>query len=152
MYGKGKIIVANDVLMALEYAGIAREALVDTGLKFIRRSINDGKYYYIVNHTAKSVDATLPIQTVARAVVIMDPQSGSSGLASFTRRQNATDVRLQLKPGEALILKTTTGRTPGLVKWKYMEALQPSIKLEGSWSLSFKDGGPSIPAARTLKH
>jgi hypothetical protein len=150
LLGKGKIIITKDVSAALEYVGIKREVLVDSGLKFIRRTIGNGKYYYIVNHTAKTVNATLPIQFVADAVVIMDPQSGNAGLASIKTKGNATEVRLQLKPGEAMILKAITGQSSGISKWKYVEALQEPIKLDGKWDLTFKDGGPTIPPARTL--
>jgi hypothetical protein len=150
LLGKGKIIVTNNVSVALEYAGIQRESLVDTGLKFIRRAFKDGKYYYLVNHTAKTVNATLPIQFGANSVVIMDPLSGNSGLATIKTKGNTTDVRLQLKPGEALILKAITDKSLILPKWKYVESLHQPIELNGRWELRFKDGGPAIPAARTL--
>lgn len=150
--GKGRIIVSKDVSKALEYARIQREALVDSGLKFIRRSIDNGKYYYIVNHTKNDVDAIVPMQFAASSVAIMDPQTGDTGLASFTSRQNATDVRLQLKAGEALVLKATTDKVSSSVpKWKYLEGSQQPITLNGAWSLTFKDGGPLIPSAKTMK-
>jgi hypothetical protein len=149
-FGNGRIIVSKDVTKALQYAGIKREAFVDNGLKFIRRSIDNGKYYYIVNHTANVVDANLPIQFAANSVVIMDPQTGDAGVASFTRKQDATDVRLQMQPGEALILKATTDKSP-TPKWKYLQTLQKPVTLNGKWSLSFKEGGPTIPANKTMQ-
>ncbi|RYY18936.1 MAG: glycoside hydrolase [Chitinophagaceae bacterium] len=148
--GKGKIIITEDVPAALEYANIQREVLVDSGLKFIRRNAVDGKYYYIVNHSDKTVNGILPINFLAKAVVLLDPQSGNSGLATIDAKGGSTNVRLQLKPGEAMILKAITTPATGVSKWKYVEAFQPSIKLGSSWALSFKEGGPSMPADRTL--
>ena len=150
LVGKGKIIIANDVSAALVYAGVQRESLVDSGLKFIRRAIPDGKYYYLVNHTAQTVNATLPIQFAANTVVIMDPQSGNSGLAAINKKANSTEVRLQLKPGEAWILKAITGKAPAVSTWNYIEALPEPITIGDKWQLTFKDGGPTIPAPRTL--
>ncbi|WP_207495884.1 glycosyl hydrolase [Aridibaculum aurantiacum] len=149
--GKGKIILSKDVMKALEYAGVKREVLVDSGLKFIRRSVNGGKYYYLVNHTPNTINANLPIQFAANSVVIMDPQSGDAGMAAFTKKGNTTDVRLQIKPGEALNLKATTAKPATTPKWKYLETLHLPFNLEGKWQLSFKEGGPSLPAARTLQ-
>jgi hypothetical protein len=150
LLGKGKIIVAKDVAAALEHVKIHREALVDSGLKFIRRAIVDGKYYYIVNHTPKAINGIFPIQFVADEVVVMDPQSGNAGFGAIKKTGNATNVRLQLKPGEAVILRATIGKNSGLSRWKYIKTSQKPIEINGKWNLSFKDGGPVIPASRTL--
>ncbi|MHA4846193.1 glycosyl hydrolase [Flavitalea antarctica] len=148
--GKGKIIVANDVTAALQYVKINRETLVDAGLKFIRRAIPEGKYYYIVNHSAKAVNAGFAIQVAASEVLIMDPQSGAVGAGEIKKTGNATEVRLQLKPGEAVILKAITRKSSGLAKWQYIESSEKPIEIKGNWTLNFKDGGPALPAARTL--
>jgi hypothetical protein len=96
------------------------------------------------------VNANLPIQFAANAVVIMDPQSGYAGLASFTRKQDVTDVRLQMKPGEALILKVSNDKIANAPKWKYLETLQRPVTLDGKWNLSFKEGGPALPSGKTM--
>jgi len=149
--GKGKIILAKDVAKALEFAGVGRETLVDSGLKFIRRSINGGKYYYIVNHTPNAVNTSLPIQYVASSVVIMNPQSGATGLAALTQTKNATNVRLQIQPGEAIILKATSGKNSNTSKWNYIEPGGQPIALNNEWKLHFVTGGPQLPSDKTMK-
>lgn len=151
-FGRGRIIVAKDVSKAVAYAGIRREAMVDSGLKFIRRSFAGGKYYYLVNHTAKAINATLPLSIAANSVVIMDPQNGTTGMASFTNKQHTTVVRLQMQPGEALILKATGQIGKGTSKWKYIDTLLPLIKLNGPWKLKFTTGGPTIPSPKQMQH
>ncbi|MFX5562811.1 hypothetical protein ABTD73_20385, partial [Acinetobacter baumannii] len=69
--GKGRIIIAGDVEAALKFVKINRETLTDQGLKFIRRKINHGKYYYIVNHTPKTINDWISLNTSANAVVLM---------------------------------------------------------------------------------
>ncbi|WP_147206366.1 glycosyl hydrolase [Segetibacter aerophilus] len=150
-FGKGRIIVSKDVPQALQYAGLQRETLVDHGLKFIRRKIDNGKYYYLVNHTANVVNTMLPIDFSANAVTIMDPQAGDAGLASIVKKGKVTEVKLQMKPGEALILKATTSANATTTKWFYLEGAQEPIALHENWTLSFKDGGPSIPSPKSMQ-
>jgi hypothetical protein len=149
--GTGQILLSDDVQKALDYKDIKGETLVETGLKFIRRSIAGGKYYYIVNHTAKAIDANLPINYKAASVVILDPQSGSYGIAKSNINGNATNVHIQLQSGEAVILKaTTTASDPAIVKWKYIEKTEVPVTIGDTWTLHFTKGGPTIPADAQL--
>jgi hypothetical protein len=123
---------------------------VDTGLQFVRRSIKDGKYYYIVNHSANAVNTILPLHFVANTVIIMDPQTGATGIAHFVKKQNTTDVQVQLKPGQAIILKASANKEAGS-PWKYWEPGGTTIELNGEWTLQFKEGGPQLPSDKKMK-
>ena len=147
--GKGRIIIAADAQKGLAYAQVQRESLTDSGLKFIRRKTTDGKYYYIVNHTADAVNTTVPIQFAANAVILMDPQTGASGMAAFSKKDNTTEVRLQLQPGEAIILKAINDK-PAIAPWKYLGQPGTAIALNGQWKVHFTNGGPFIPADITM--
>lgn len=147
--GKGRILLSANVAAALTYAGIQRESLTDSGLKFIRRVTTDGKYYYLVNHTPRAIDTMLPLSTMAQAVLLMDPQTGICGKASFSRQPGITQVRLQLQPGEAMIVKTSAS-TIQAPKWAYIEKAAAPIAIQGEWKLHFINGGPVLPADRTL--
>jgi hypothetical protein len=148
--GKGQILLADDVQKALTYKNITGEALVNTGLKFIRREIAGGKYYYLVNHTAKAIDTDIDLNIKASSVAILDPQSGSYGAAASSATANGkTKVHVQLQAGEAVILKATN--TPELVtKWKYIEKTGEPINIGKEWALHFTKGGPELPADQTL--
>ncbi len=148
--GNGQLLLARDMRKALEYKNIRREALTDSGLKFIRRALTDGKYYYLVNHTAERIDTQIPLNVNAEAVVILDPQSGNTGLAAVSKADNITSVRVQLESGEALILRTVNGRTPEADQWQYLEKAGKQIVLDNDWSLEFTQGGPDLPAAKQL--
>lgn len=142
--GKGEIILADDVQKALQSIAVNREALTDSGLQFIRRKTNAGKYYYLVNHTAKDIDTYLPLNETGQ-VLIMDPQSTATGLAPVENGK----VRVQIKSGEALFLqvcKTVTGNKP----WLYLNKAAEPIALTHSWNLHFTAGGPEIPADQQL--
>jgi hypothetical protein len=148
--GKGRIIVSQDIQKAMEYLRIQRESLVDAGLQFVRRSINGGKYYYLVNHSANAVNTMLPLQFLANTVTIMDPQTGATGIAHFVKKQNTTDVQVQLKAGQAIILKASVNKDTGS-PWKYWEPAGTTIELNGEWTLHFKEGGPQLPSDKKMK-
>jgi len=138
------------VQKALEFKNITGEALVNTGLKFIRREIAGGKYYYLVNHTANTIDTDIPLNMKAGAVSVLDPQSGNYGAATLTAANGKTMVHVQLPSGEALILKATTAAEPLSAKWKYIEKTSAPITIGKEWALHFTKGGPELPADQTL--
>ncbi|NML56856.1 glycosyl hydrolase [Chryseobacterium cheonjiense] len=145
-FGKGKIVLSSDIKKGLELLKIEREKLTDTGLKFVRRQFDDGKYYYIVNHTSKEISQNIPLNFTGRQVVVMNPENGEFGIAET---QN-NSVRIQLKSGESLIIKISKNGDSSLPKWKYIEKTEEPVVLNQPWNLTFKEGGPELPKSRTL--
>jgi hypothetical protein len=148
--GQGRLLLAGDVPAALAAQHVKPETLSQTGLKFIRREIPGGKYYYLVNHTANAIDTELSLNISAPAVVILDPQSGRAGRAPATTRQNQTLVRVQLAAGEALILQATATAPAALPAWQYLDHPAATATLAGPWKLHFSQGGPELPADQKL--
>jgi hypothetical protein len=149
--GKGRVLLAADIQQALAYAGLQREALTDTGLQFIRRQTTGAKFYYLVNHTANAINQEIPLNVSAASVTILDPQTGAIGLASSKAGKSSTQVRVQLQPGESLILNASEKATPAQHKWTYLDTPQPAVEVKGDWKLHFKQGGPTLPPDQTLK-
>jgi len=148
--GKGMILLADHVEQALAKRGILREALTDTGIQFIRRSFEGGKYYYLVNHSGKDIDTELPLNE-AGSVILMDPQSGAYGLAGARQRAGGLNVRIQLRSGEAMILKLNK-QDSALPLWVYLGKPSAIIELNRPWELNFTAGGPKLPANRKIDH
>ncbi|MBT2619936.1 glycosyl hydrolase [Chryseobacterium sp. ISL-6] len=146
-FGKGKIILSSDVSKALEYLKIEREKLTETGLKFVRRQFEGGKYYYIVNHTSKEINQFLPINYTGKQTIIMNPENGDFGMAQI---QN-NSARIQLKSGQSLILKSSKTIDSSVQKWNYTEKTGTPIILDQPWQLTFKEGGPELPKSQQLK-
>jgi hypothetical protein len=151
--GKGRMIITQDVKSGLEYAKLKRETLTDNGLQFIRRAIQSGKYYYIVNHTANQFNQEVVLNTTSNAVYLLNPQTGTSGLANYSNDKNATRVSLQLAPGESIVVQTsntpTNHPTP---KYSYASSATDPIILNKGWTISFSNGGPMIPATQSMDH
>lgn len=148
--GKGKIIFSPDINQGLVLAGLQPESLVQTGLKFTRRNMDDGKYYYLVNHTAHDIDTTVRLNVHDRSVLILDPQSGAMGYAGIKNSdERSVSVRVQIKSGAALFLKTSGKQVKGQ-GWKYYEPSGKQIVLNTSWKLHFTQGGPVLPKDQQL--
>ncbi|MES2648833.1 MAG: glycosyl hydrolase [Bacteroidota bacterium] len=147
--GAGKIILSQDIPAALQKLGLNGEALSKTGLKFIRRAVSGGKFYYIVNHTASDIDTAIDLNTQAKSISILNPQTGNQGLANTIINKEKTFVRLQLKAGEAWILKTND-KFINTKRWSYIEKEKEQIALDKNWQVSFVTGGPALPKARSV--
>lgn len=147
--GKGRILLHKNVEEALSSAQVYREKIADSGLQFIRRADNNGKYYYIVNHTSSAIDQYLPFENIQGShVLIMDPQTGKYGRA--LTNNNGSAVRVQIKSGEAIIVRTSKKAFTGMGVWSYVNAQEKPVILNNEWQLRFTEGGPMLPAAKTM--
>lgn len=139
---------ASDIFKALENAQIYPESLVETGLKFTRRSIDGEKIYYLVNHTPKTIDAFIPIQVGNKEVIIFDPLTKAYGNAVVTKNSASTAVKLKIEPGQSYFLKTENKASQK--KWNYYETTGNAVSLTGKWNITFDKGGPKLPANATV--
>lgn len=94
----------------------------------------------------------MPLQFAAKSAILMDPQSGETGMASFVTKQNETGVKIQMQAGEALIIKVSTQVPKKIPKWKYINPIPSPLLLNGDWNLYFTNGGPVIPQNKKMQH
>lgn len=149
--GKGQIILSDQATNALQYLNIRGETLPAIGLKFIRRKVADGKYYYVVNHTPNTLDTNVTLHCKAGGAIFLDPQSGKAGVVPFKQINDGTQLRLALQPGEAIIIQVSDKLLTG-ASWKYLSNESKNIQLVNAWKLHFKEGGPALPKDTTLLH
>ncbi len=149
--GEGMILLSEDISKALAHAGIRGEKISSYGLKFIRRELGDGKYYYLVNHSANAVDDLIPLNSAAGSILMLDPQNGSYGKATMEKDESGIWVRVQLKPGQSVFLRTFEDTEYEGGPWPYEESRAKPIELTGTWKLEFTDGGPELPGSRSME-
>jgi hypothetical protein len=149
--GKGLVLVASDMPSALASLDLRREKLSDLGLKFIRRRLPDGMYYYLVNHTAAKIDGMVNFETLGKAAVLMDPEQGKMGLAKVESGAENTRVAISMSPGQSLIVRIVDKVPATLPSWKYETADPELISINGPWELSFVSGGPELPSDQILE-
>ena len=148
--GSGEILVSDKLRAALELKNVERETLVDSGLNYIRRKSDQGIYYYLVNHSAKTIDSFVPLNEKGRNCLLLDPQTGQTGIAETKNENGVLKVRLQLAPGEAMfvLLSIITLKSD---PWKYVAPAGSPLTISGPWTLKFKEGGALIPAPVNLQ-
>ncbi|MDR1673136.1 MAG: glycoside hydrolase family 2 protein [Bacteroidales bacterium] len=149
-YGKGTVLVADDLDALLNGTAAKREPMYDKGLQCIRRLKDDGNLYYFVKNTSEeAVAGWIPLNTQASTVAIYNPMTGASGYARLQDGQSGKEVYLQLSAGETCILETYRGVYQGDAYAYYATVSEPQ-PLVGEWQLAFVKGGPSLPQPRTL--
>jgi hypothetical protein len=138
----------SNLFQDLEIAHVYPETLVKTGLKFIRRDVDGEKIYYLVNHTSKVIDDFIPLAIANKEVLILNPLTKAYGNATVKKTDKNTLVKLRLEPGQSFLLKTEN--TKSQQDWKYYEAANKPIPLEGEWTVVFEKGGPELPPSAKM--
>ncbi len=147
---KNPVTVATDISKALYAKEILPETLGQTGLKFLRRKTGGGTYYYLVNHTSRTIDQEITLNEASKRYYILDPQTGETGIASQRKANGKQALRIQLRPGESAFVLSTNNRY-GAEPWRYLKATEDAITIEGPWKLTFNSGGPELPEFRIIE-
>jgi hypothetical protein len=148
--GTGKVLIGDDLESLLAVAQIRRESLIDLGLKFTRRTDRNGSYYYILNQSSKPFEGWIPLHVKARSAALFNPMTGKKGMAeSRISVSGNLEIFAKLLPEEAIITKTFNLKQSGQ-KLIFYDTISAAIGLTGTWKLDFLQGGPEIPAPKTL--
>lgn len=140
------IITAGNITDGLAKTGVRPEPTrLDLGLRMVRRRNEAGGHnYFIANLADKEINGFVPLAVEAGSVMVFDPMTGRSGLARQRRGADGVcEVRLQLAPGESLMLKTFPG-TVDADGWAYVESQGEPVVLDRGWSISFPVSEPPI--------
>jgi hypothetical protein len=148
-----RAMVQPDIPAALTAKKIAREAIADSGLSFIRRTTPAGHDYFFANLTAKPLDGWVELGTAPRAAAILDPLTGANGAAALrTAKNGGAEIYLQIAPGESLLVRTSNAAVRSAGKpWRYTESAGAATPITGQWSIAFTKGGPELPPALETK-
>jgi hypothetical protein len=141
----------SDVVATLIGSDLAREPIAKTGVTFIRRASETGHDYFFANLTAQPLDGWVTLGRPAKSGVLLDPVNGREGSVALRAAANgATEIYLELAPGESLILRTDN-REPdaALDPWTYLTPAGPGVPIAGRWSVDFLKGVPELPPAFT---
>ncbi len=149
-----KVSVQSDVSKLVIEGARPETSLYAQDLLCHRRILEDGsEVYYISNRSgadyAGMVNLT-PAQLHENAA-IYNPMTGAFGKANMKRTACANSLYLQLAQGEALIVVLHDQRYLGAPTYSFYEAKPNTTQtIAGPWQLSFVEGGPALPASRSL--
>jgi hypothetical protein len=142
----GRATIGPDVLAALERQRVPREAVADAGVSFIRRATGTGHDYFFANLGAHGFDGWATLGVSARAAAILDPLTGARGAAALrTSGDGRTQIYLQLAPGESLVVRTAAAGSAPHSRWPYRQPAGEPVPLQGTWTIEFVKGGPTLP-------
>ncbi|MEM1082484.1 MAG: glycosyl hydrolase [Verrucomicrobiota bacterium] len=145
-----QVVEADDPMKLIRELKITPESMAEHGLRFVRRSHQKGRHYFIVNRSDGRVDAWVGLSRKAESAVLMDPRFlRRAGIAPTRIEDDQLQVRLVLEPGESRILRTFSSRKAEGPKWNDLEPVGSVIRIAGEWSVEFVDGGPELPAPFT---
>ena len=138
-FGKGRIIVGSDYHEALERTGVPAEELKTRwGAQFIRRTHTEGHHYFISNLQAKDVEGWVTLNVPEKHIMCFDPMTGKRGIAKTREVGGKTQVYMQLKSGESIILQTFTRSLQGEPEWKYRKEMDYSLSLDHGWKTEIR--------------
>ncbi|MDD4968484.1 MAG: glycosyl hydrolase [Paludibacter sp.] len=142
---KGEIITGKDIESTMLAIGRDPEEMkTKFGLHALRRSNDDGYHYFISALQNKDVDDWMILTVPAKSAIIFNPLTGESGKAKTRIENGKTQVYLQLKSGESLILKTYTQADVNCPAWEYLKDITQIIDLNKNWNLHFEQSEPAI--------
>lgn len=145
MYGNkgGSFIASHDYSAGLTYTKARRENMRNMqGLSCIRRANEDGYHYFVSNLQNKDVDTYIELGVYAKQVMFYNPMNGTITRAKMN---DMGGVRVQLKSGESIIIRTFTNDNSvadSAPAHKYYNALEYRATTLYDWTLSFKEAAP----------
>lgn len=146
---QSRATLAPDYGQALSAAGGRREPMrTEQGLSCIRRSNDFGHHYFIANLTPNDIDTDVALGVDFKLAELYNPMTSAIGLAESN---TPGKVRLQLRSGESIILRTYADAAPYVAtRYAYENHDGESVQELSNWTLSFPSAAPS-PISRTYK-
>ncbi len=149
--GNGRVLLGDDLQVLLSQAGVQRETMTDENLAFVRRARSSGTDYFIANRGTQAVNAWVPVQAQGQSAALFNPMAGDIGMARVRNRQEgASDVYLQLPPGESMLVRFYDEALGGPV-YPYVEPTGTSVALDAPWEVQFVSGGAVLPEEAELQ-
>lgn len=142
--GKGTVITGNDYYPMLSFWDEHRELFVHAlGGQLVRRKHEKGHIYFLAMLQNNPVNGWVTLGVNAESAMLFDPISGRKGVAALRKNNGRTEIYLQLKPGESMIVKTFNHPVEA-EKWSYYKLADQTIQLDRGWQLSFIESEPAI--------
>ena len=119
--------------------------------KLIRRKTDEGHIYFFTMLKNNPVNNWVTLGVNAKSAIFFDPMTGKNGKAKIRQDSGKSEVFMQLKPGQSIILKTFTDKNIDLENWKYFEATGKTFDLNENWNLKFIESEPAVKQTFQLK-
>ncbi len=143
--GAGNIVTGKGYGELLAMTEAVPEAFkTGFGGQYVRRKTEDGNIYFFTLLRNAEVDGWVTLGREAASVMLFDPMTGRKGLARTRTENGQTQVRLQLRPDQSVILRTFREETVEAEPWEYLEPQTEPLALAHGWSLKFVESEPAV--------
>ena len=144
--GNGRLFTGANIEGLLASAGVQPEKMAETGVWFSRVTRKDGRCYFISNWSGKKVDKWITVQSTGEEAAWFNPMNRETGKAKVqSQNGQKSRVYLQLEPGETLILQWYSHKI-NAKDYPVWNVPEEKLALNGEWTVSFLEGGPTLPA------
>lgn len=147
----GRWILAKEAAALLSLAGVRKEAMTTSSLRFERRVLPTGSMYFIENNSGAPFEGWVNLSSKGTQALLFDPMQQRKGIAKFEQSNTGMKVWLQLKPAETILVQLQQQMLKG-ASFPYLQSMAPAQEIKGNWTLQFLEGGPQIPATQQLDH
>jgi hypothetical protein len=154
LYGKGRVIVGDTPIEALERIGLGADwmpTLVDGDkpIGAIHRRVDGGDIYYVVNRRDTSLSEDVSFRTSGKIVELWDPVTGLTREASYRTDDGRTVVSVDLDSmGSVFVVMLQPGAPSHIASEKTDTDL---YQIQGAWTVQFQ-AGRGAPAETILPY
>ncbi len=121
-----------------------------SNFRCIRRIQENGTHsYFIVNRGDEAATVSIPLPTDQKTCERLDPWTGEIGTVPL---QDGGVLNLTLAPLESTLIQTLAAPSNANPFPNRVQTLTTEIPLNHNWTLSFIDGGPTLPKTRKLQN
>ena len=143
-YGKGLIVVAEEISELITHSGVQPESSYIDGLQSIRRLKDDGNYYYFIKNTSDTLFTSwVTLQADYRSAALYNPMTGTEGFALTKADGSKTAMYVSIRPAESIVIETFKDVYSGEL-YPFYEKLDSAVVLS-DWKIDFVKGGPILP-------
>lgn len=135
MQALSNVIVADNVDTCLQSLLVPKTEFSQLGLDFIRKELNGGRSFFVANQKKAFSIGQILLDRLYQNVVAYNPLTGSLGKLEQSVRDGKTQIKLQLLPGESVILFADCG-VRAEKSYDYFEG--NSFVINSKWKIDFQ--------------
>lgn len=149
-YGKGRFLFSTGLSDLMSHLGIASESIYRQGLQCVRRLKDDSNYYYfILNPSKNQFSDWIVLNADYKSCALYNPMTGKEGYTRTRQSNGKTEIWLDLKPNESMVIETFHQKYTGNLYPCY-QPIGECFDLTNEWTISFVKGGPSLPTTKKV--
>ncbi|SHE76643.1 alpha-L-rhamnosidase [Mariniphaga anaerophila] len=131
----------GNVFELLQNNGVrGEEMLAQKGFHYLKMKLGNEDWYMVLNCGTQTLDEWVELNSELKSCFFYFPETGEISKAET----NGNSLRIQLEPERAVFIRCTDKNVnaPGFI---YFEENAEKRDVEGSWKISFVEGGPVYP-------